>query len=67
MMTITLSNPFARTQCSDMPAVQEVQALAAEHRNKMVATHIPLFRYVAGSMSCHAGTSAIVDHDDLLG
>ena len=67
MMTITLSNPFARTQCSDMPAVQEAQALAAEHRNKMVATHMPLVRYVAGSMSRHAGASAIVDHDDLVG
>jgi RNA polymerase sigma factor for flagellar operon FliA len=33
----------------------------------MIAKHMPLVRYVAGSMARHTGTSAIVDFDDLLG
>ena len=33
----------------------------------MIIKHLPLVRYVAGSMSRHAGASSIVDYDDLVG
>ncbi len=38
-----------------------------EHREAMITKHMPLVRYVAGSMSRHANASAIVDYDDLVG
>ncbi len=37
------------------------------HREAMITKHIPLVRYVAGSMARHSSASSIVDYDDLVG
>ncbi len=65
-MTVTLM----RSPVSLDPAqeVEQDQAQFVEnHRAAMITTHLPLVRYVAGSMSRHAGASVIVDYDDLVG
>lgn len=65
MVTMTLPNTAASVQQDTRVVVQE--EVATETREAMIAKHMPLVRYVAGSMSRHTGTSAIVDFDDLLG
>lgn len=45
-----------------MPA-QDAGALRAA----MITRHLPLVRYVAGSMARHSNASAVVDYDDLVG
>lgn len=45
-------------------SVAEVTEL---HRDEMVTKHLPLVRYVAGSMARHSSASSIVDYDDLVG
>lgn len=37
------------------------------HRDAMITKHLPLVRYVAGSMARHSNASSIVDYDDLVG
>ena len=52
-------------------AAQDVEQGPAEfaeyHREAMITTHLPLVKYVAGSMSRHSNASSIVDYDDLVG
>jgi RNA polymerase sigma factor for flagellar operon FliA len=68
MMTNTLPTPPALLQFPATPATPEdVQALADDTRSAMVAKHLPLVRYVAGSMARHSGSTAVVDYDDLVG
>lgn len=40
---------------------------AENHREEMITKHLPLVRYVAGSMARHSNASSIVDYDDLVG
>lgn len=40
---------------------------AAALREEMITRHLPLVRYVAGSMARHSNASAVVDYDDLVG
>lgn len=40
---------------------------AESHREAMITKHLPLVRYVAGSMARHSHASSIVDYDDLVG
>jgi RNA polymerase sigma factor for flagellar operon FliA len=47
--------------------VQGTAEFTAVHREAMVMKHLPLVRYVAGSMVRHSSASAIVDYDDLVG
>ncbi len=56
------------TTTSASEAIEGVGAEFAEnYREAMITKHIPLVRYVAGSMSRHSNASAIVDYDDLVG
>src|SRR5215204_4750059 len=66
MVTISLPNTPVSIESHGVPVVAQ-EAVAAESRAAMIAKHMPLVRYVAGSMSRHTGTSSIVDFDDLLG
>ena len=68
MVTMTLAHNPISTETSAAPvAIEDAQALAAESRDEMIAKHMPLVRYVAGSMARHAGASAVVDYGALLG
>jgi RNA polymerase sigma factor for flagellar operon FliA len=68
MVTMTLPQTPVSNDLFVAPAVAEdTQAQAATSRSEMIAKHMPLVRYVAGSMARHAGASSIVDYDDLLG
>jgi RNA polymerase sigma factor FliA len=68
MVTMTLPQTPVGFETSAVPVVPEdTQAQATASRSEMIAKHMPLVRYVAGSMSRHAGASSIVDYDDLLG
>ena len=51
----------------DRPLPEDSAAQLERHRDSMVTKHLPLVRYVAGSMSRHANASSIVDYDDLVG
>lgn len=48
-------------------ATASAEQFATETRATMVAKHLPLVRYVASSMTRHAGASSIIDYDDLVG
>lgn len=68
MVTNSLPTPPVRTADQPTPAApQDAALLTVETRAEMVAKHMPLVRYVAGSMTRHAGASSIVDYDDLVG
>lgn len=45
---------------------EPVSTTAAEHRAAMITKHMPLVRYVAGSMSRHSNASSIIDYEDLV-
>jgi RNA polymerase sigma factor for flagellar operon FliA len=68
MATIT---PFPAAAVEIAPADPDSPASVAEfaeqHREAMITKHLPLVRYVAGSMSRHSNASSIVDYDDLVG
>jgi RNA polymerase sigma factor for flagellar operon FliA len=67
MVTTTLPTAPASDAFSPAAGIQEdAQALAAQIRGETIAKHLPLVRYVAGSMARHAGASSIVDYDDLV-
>ena len=67
MMTMTLAQTPVSDEIVAPLVAEDTQAQAAASRAEMIAKHMPLVRYVAGSMSRHAGASSIVDYDDLLG
>ena len=68
MVTMSLPHPPVRETPSAAPVVPaDTQAQAAAAREALIAQHLPLVRYVAGAMARHAGASAIVDYDDLVG
>jgi RNA polymerase sigma factor FliA len=67
MVTMTLPHTPVSEIRSAPVVTENTQVLAADSRAEMVSKHMPLVRYVAGSMSRHAGSSSIVDYDDLIG
>jgi RNA polymerase sigma factor FliA len=70
MMTMTLAQTPVRNDEVLAPVAalpQGTRAQAATGRAALIAKHLPLVRYVAGSLARRAGAAAIVDYDDLLG
>ena len=59
--------PLPTTGTTETTATPTSPDLVAEHREAMITKHLPLVRYVAGSMTRHADASTIVDYDDLVG
>ncbi|MGI8553872.1 MAG: sigma-70 family RNA polymerase sigma factor [Dehalococcoidia bacterium] len=47
--------------------LERLTGLATMDRDAMIERHLPLVRYVAGTMSRHARASSIVDYEDLVG
>jgi RNA polymerase sigma factor for flagellar operon FliA len=68
MVTITRlpTTPPSRESEQQAP-VENGAELAENHREAMITKHLPLVRYVAGSMARHSNASSIVDYDDLVG
>ena len=66
VMMIASDPPVSRIE-NHAPVTEDFRALVQENRATTVAKHMPLVRYVAGSMARHAGASSIVDYDDLIG
>src|SRR5215216_2092243 len=69
MATISYLPTAATSMKAETPEARPENAaeFTELHRDAMITKHLPLVRYVAGSMSRHAGASSIVDYDDLLG
>ncbi len=63
---VAMINPTLKHEVEQEPA-NNAMALGAAHREEMITKHMPLVRYVAGSMSRHSNASSIVDYDDLVG
>lgn len=51
----------------DAQTLERLTGLGTVDREAMIMHHLPLVRYVAGSMARHASASSIVDYDDLVG
>jgi RNA polymerase sigma factor FliA len=51
----------------DTATLTRLTGLETSDREAMITHHLPLVRYVAGSMARHASASTIVDYDDLVG
>jgi RNA polymerase sigma factor for flagellar operon FliA len=51
----------------DAETLERLTGLESADRDSMITHHLPLVRYVAGSMARHASASSIVDYDDLVG
>lgn len=51
----------------DGETLERLTGLVTADRESMITHHLPLVRYVAGSMARHASASSIVDYDDLVG
>lgn len=51
----------------EVSQIRRLTGLDTLDRDAMVTHHMPLVRYVAGSMSRHANASSIVDYEDLVG
>jgi RNA polymerase sigma factor for flagellar operon FliA len=51
----------------DTATLMRLTGLETADRDQMITHHLPLVRYVAGSMARHANASTIVDYDDLVG
>src|SRR5437660_4646797 len=51
----------------DAATLTRLTGLETADRESMITHHLPLVRYVAGSMARHASASIIVDYDDLVG
>src|SRR5579875_3325358 len=51
----------------DSATLLRLTGLETADREQMITRHLPLVRYVAGSMARHANASSIVDYDDLVG
>lgn len=47
--------------------LERLTGLSTMDRDAMITHHLPLVRYVAGSMARHANASSIVDYEDLVG
>ena len=63
----TMPQP-AQTAVSSEPAAEApVDYRSIDHREAMITKHLPLVRYVAGSMSRHSSASSVVDYEDLVG
>ena len=68
MVTLPLPQTPVRETLSEAPVVPpDTQARAAATRAALIAQHLPLVRYVAGSLSRHRSGAAVVDYDDLVG
>jgi RNA polymerase sigma factor FliA len=51
----------------DVEALVRLTGIDTVDRDALIARHLPLVRYVAGSMARHSNASIIVDYDDLVG
>jgi RNA polymerase sigma factor FliA len=51
----------------DLEALVRLTGVDTVDRAALIAHHLPLVRYVAGSMARHSNASTIVDYDDLVG
>ena len=56
-----------RTTEVDGETFERLTGLVTADRDSMITHHLPLVRYVAGSMARHASASSIVDYEDLVG
>src|SRR6266516_1451071 len=55
-------------RCEPSPEVlARLTGLETRDREALITHHLPLVRYVAGSMARHANASSIVDYEDLVG
>lgn len=52
---------------TDTEVAERLTGMSTYDRDEMITHHLPLVRYVAGSMARHANASSIVDYDDLVG
>ncbi|MFN8557939.1 MAG: sigma-70 family RNA polymerase sigma factor [Dehalococcoidia bacterium] len=64
---MTTTSPAHRTPDASAGGPAGDAEFAAHHREAMITKHLPLVRYVAGSMARHSNASSIVDYDDLVG
>jgi RNA polymerase sigma factor for flagellar operon FliA len=51
----------------DVETLVRLTGIDTIDRDALIARHLPLVRYVAGSMARHSNASTIVDYDDLVG
>jgi RNA polymerase sigma factor for flagellar operon FliA len=66
----TIERPYpivVDTAESPEATLERLTGLSTMDRDVMIAHHLPLVRYVAGSMARHASASSIVDYEDLVG
>lgn len=59
--------PISGVDEVDSATLLRLTGLQSADREAMITHHLPLVRYVAGSMARHASASTIVDYDDLVG
>jgi RNA polymerase sigma factor FliA len=58
---------LAPTPLFDVETLVRLTGLETYDRDALIAHHLPLVRYVAGSMARHSNASTVVDYDDLVG
>jgi RNA polymerase sigma factor for flagellar operon FliA len=51
----------------DVDTLVRLTGIETSDRDALITHHLPLVRYVAGSMARHSNASTIVDYDDLVG
>src|SRR5713226_2670300 len=51
----------------DAETLVRLTGIETNDREALITHHLPLVRYVAGSMARHSNASTIVDYDDLVG
>jgi len=51
----------------DVETLVRLTGIETSDREALITHHLPLVRYVAGSMARHSNASTIVDYDDLVG
>ncbi len=54
-------------RATDPATLLRLTGLETADRDQMITHHLPLVRYVAGSMARHANASTVVDYEDLVG
>jgi RNA polymerase sigma factor for flagellar operon FliA len=52
---------------TDVETLVRLTGIGTIDRDALIAHHLPLVRYVAGSMARHSNASTIVDYEDLVG
>ena len=64
---VAVAEPEALESESNEATLERLTGLPTLDRDAMITHHLPLVRYVAGSMARHANASSIVDYEDLVG